>query len=154
MFNRPDHTTYFGENQQSSYINPPYRDSQYPPTMPPADYYNEPSQLEGWYSTPPSPNDFMNHSQVPYPYHSFFPGGYPPNQPPIPGQWNAPTQAAYNQPNHSPPSNSSPSFMSQFQQASGQIDFNKMLSTVGQLANTVQQVAPMIQQFSALFKRV
>lgn len=45
-----------------------------------------------------------------------------------------------------------PSFMSQFQGENGQLDINKMLSTVGHLANTVQQVTPVIQQVSSLMK--
>lgn len=44
-------------------------------------------------------------------------------------------------------------FLSQFQAASGQIDVNKMLATVGQLANTVQQVTPMLKQLSNLIKK-
>lgn len=58
------------------------------------------------------------------------------------------SQNFYPPPNQQP----RPNFMSQFQGNDGQLDFNKMLSTVGHLANTVQQVSPVIQQFGSLMK--
>lgn len=45
-----------------------------------------------------------------------------------------------------------PSFLSQFQDANGTVDLDKMLSTVGQLANTVKQVSPVIQQVGSIIK--
>lgn len=47
-----------------------------------------------------------------------------------------------------------PGLLSQFQDSNGQIDFNKMFSTVGQLANTVQQVSPVIKQFGSFMKNL
>src|SRR5690625_5041923 len=67
-----------------------------------------------------------------------------PNRPPI-----GPYQPNIN-PQQQSPFNQQPmtaNIMQQFQDAEGQVDINKMLSTVGQLANTVQQVSPMIKQF-------
>jgi len=45
------------------------------------------------------------------------------------------------------------SMLQQFQDADGHIDFNKMLSTVGQLANTVQQVTPVIKQLGSFMNQ-
>lgn len=42
--------------------------------------------------------------------------------------------------------------LSQFQNGNGQIDVDKMLTTVGQLANTYHQVAPIIKQFGSFMK--
>lgn len=44
------------------------------------------------------------------------------------------------------------SILTQFQNEDGQVDINKMLSTVGQLVHTVQQVSPMIKQFGSIMK--
>ncbi|WP_087974521.1 YppG family protein [Oceanobacillus rekensis] len=41
---------------------------------------------------------------------------------------------------------------SYFNNGNGQIDFDKVLSTVGQLANTYHQVSPIVKQFSSLIK--
>src|SRR5699024_9372492 len=49
-------------------------------------------------------------------------------------------------------SNVQNNFMTQFQDANGQVDFQKVLSTVNQLANTVQQVSPIIQQVNSVIK--
>lgn len=46
----------------------------------------------------------------------------------------------------------SPGFLTQFQDENGQMNFDKVLSTVSQLANTFQQVTPVIQQVSAMIK--
>lgn len=50
------------------------------------------------------------------------------------------------------PSQPSPSFLAQYQDANGQMDVEKVLSTVGQFANTVQQISPVIQQVGSLIK--
>lgn len=41
---------------------------------------------------------------------------------------------------------------SYFYNGNGQIDFDKVLSTVGQLASTYHQVSPIVKQFSSLIK--
>lgn len=43
-------------------------------------------------------------------------------------------------------------FLTQFQTTGGQLDVEKMLSTVSQLAHTVQQVSPVIKQFGSAIK--
>ncbi|MBP2079821.1 YppG family protein [Oceanobacillus polygoni] len=60
-------------------------------------------------------------------------------------------------PNFSPNMNANPGQpsagpMSYFQNGNGQLDFDKVLSTVGQIASTYHQVSPIIQQFSSLIK--
>lgn len=54
-----------------------------------------------------------------------------------------PPQSAPKQPN---------SLLSQYQNTDGQLDVDKMLGTVGQLANTYHQVAPIVKQVSSLIK--
>ncbi|MFD1038377.1 YppG family protein [Virgibacillus byunsanensis] len=39
-----------------------------------------------------------------------------------------------------------------FQDPNGQVDLDKMFSTAGQLANTVQQFSPVVKQFSSIMK--
>ncbi|WP_102029353.1 YppG family protein [Salirhabdus sp. Marseille-P4669] len=40
----------------------------------------------------------------------------------------------------------------QFQNSNGQIDFDKVFSTVGQIVNTVNQVQPLVKQFGSIMK--
>ncbi|WP_339229866.1 YppG family protein [Oceanobacillus sp. FSL K6-2867] len=44
--------------------------------------------------------------------------------------------------------------MSYFQNGNGQLDFDKIISTVGQIASTYHQVSPIVQQFSSLIKNI
>ncbi|WP_161493911.1 YppG family protein [Virgibacillus necropolis] len=53
--------------------------------------------------------------------------------------------ATFNQP---PPSN----VLNYFQNKKGEVDFDKMLSTVGQVANTFQQITPMVKQVGSIMK--
>ncbi|SHG32331.1 YppG family protein [Ornithinibacillus halophilus] len=61
---------------------------------------------------------------------------------------------AYQQYNHQqqPYSNYSQGILSQFQDENGQMNLDKMLSTVGQMANTYHQVQPIVKQVSSLLK--
>lgn len=99
----------------------PYRQPVYPPQGPPINMM--PQQL------PPINFQPVNFQPMP-------------NQPPFPYMHQ---QAAY--PPARPPLTAS--VLNQFQDGEGQIDFNKMLATVGQLANTVQQVTPVIKQMGS-----
>lgn len=58
------------------------------------------------------------------------------------------------QPNYSQgtPPKQPGNLLTQFQNAEGQLDVDKMLNTVGQLANTYHQVAPIVKQFSSFMK--
>lgn len=51
-------------------------------------------------------------------------------------------------PNGNP--NPNPGIISQFQDENGQISLDKMLNTVGQMANTYHQVQPIVKQFGSL----
>jgi hypothetical protein len=42
--------------------------------------------------------------------------------------------------------------ISSFQNANGQMDFDKIFSTVGQLVNTVNQVTPLVKQVGSIMK--
>lgn len=42
--------------------------------------------------------------------------------------------------------------LTQFQNSEGQLDVDKMINTVGQIANTYHQVAPIVKQFSSFIK--
>src|SRR5690625_5276986 len=93
----------------------------------------------------------------------------PPNFPPFMNQSNIPMEHLpnSNMPFHQPYGNFVPPqpfgppsrppisaiMLQQFQDADGHIDFNKMLSTVGQLANTVQQVTPVIKQLGSFMNQ-
>ncbi|MBB6454180.1 hypothetical protein HNQ94_002631 [Salirhabdus euzebyi] len=43
-------------------------------------------------------------------------------------------------------------FMKYFQDQNGQMDFDKMFSTVGQMANTFHQVSPIVKQLGTFMK--
>ncbi|WP_053075086.1 YppG family protein [Ornithinibacillus californiensis] len=45
-----------------------------------------------------------------------------------------------------------PQMMSQFQEQNGQMNLDKMLTTVSQIANTYHQVSPIIKQFGDFMK--
>ncbi|WP_197046659.1 YppG family protein [Oceanobacillus salinisoli] len=81
-----------------------------------------------------------NSNQTPYDYFQKpeQPMSWPNNTPFEPNQFQQPQM----------PSNA----MSQFQKENGQLDLDKVLNTVGQLANTYHQVAPIFQQFGNFIK--
>jgi len=55
-------------------------------------------------------------------------------------------------PNFTPKQRSVPGFVSQFQNENGQLDIDRMLSTVGQFANTYHQVYPIFKQIGGFIK--
>lgn len=72
-------------------------------------------------------------------------------KPKQPGNWQAFEQPNYNY--NATSNQSSPSgFLNYFQDKNGEVDFDKMLSTVGQVANTFQQISPMVKQFGSIMK--
>ncbi|WP_179107296.1 YppG family protein [Sediminibacillus massiliensis] len=121
----------------------------------------------------------MNHERAPYPFYGQnpqmydpfyyqggpvnpgqgFPGGTGTNpyqyfaKPPHPAPWpgfvgSQPGQTGYWQ------QQSAPGFMNLFQDKNGQMDLDKMLSTVGQMASTVQQVAPIFKGFGSFLQGI
>src|SRR5690625_809151 len=90
----------------------------------PFEYYAKPPQPESWsYATPQQQNYYQSQQQDPYLYQQ---------------QAQQPSTTA--------------GILAQFQTAEGQMDVQKMLSTVGQLANTVQQVSPVIKEIGAMIR--
>lgn len=131
MYRRPypyDSSYYFYPPPQSQYFNPStYQPNEPSNTMPP--YYSAHHQTPFQHFTKPS--QASNWPDTPN-YQQNYEGFYDQSNP-----------------IHSQPS---PSFLTQFQNEDGQMDINKMLSTVGQIVNTVQQVSPVIQQFGSIVK--
>nr|CDQ37473.1 hypothetical protein BN993_07024 [Virgibacillus halodenitrificans] len=54
--------------------------------------------------------------------------------------------------NNSPGMQQGNGLLNYFQDNEGQMDLDKMLSTVGQLANTYHQVSPIVKQFGSFIK--
>ncbi|WP_430788666.1 YppG family protein [Virgibacillus flavescens] len=73
-------------------------------------------------------------------------------KPKQPAYWNSFSQP--NQMNYpaKPPGQSG--LLNYFQNKNGEVDFDKMMSTVGQVANTFQQISPMVKQFGSIMKSI
>lgn len=129
----------------------------------PYNYYNEQTYQ----------NDEYNHYMYPvYPNYAYSQLNGPPPSPPQqtpyeqfakpqqPINWETPMQQSANfmQPNGNGNFNQQPNpypangIKNYFQDKDGQVDFDKMLSTVGQLANTYHQVSPIVKQFGSIIK--
>ncbi|WP_337017121.1 YppG family protein [Oceanobacillus massiliensis] len=119
-----------------------YRQYNQPPSHPPVNYshnsnsYHTPNSIQNW--------NVPELQQTPYELFA---------KPELPIQWanetmNNPAQAT-------PESNTTaagPGPAAYFQNGNGQLDFDKVISTVGQLASTYHQVSPIVKQFSSLIK--
>ncbi|ASK61263.1 hypothetical protein CFK37_03245 [Virgibacillus phasianinus] len=73
-------------------------------------------------------------------------------KPKQPGNWHSyaqPKQNFYGNVNQPP---QVASMLNQFKDKNGDVDFDKMLSTVGQVANTFKQITPMVKQFGSIMK--
>lgn len=107
-------------------------------------YYNQPFQPSPQSYYPPTAFSKIPQQQVqtipPYQYFA---------KPTQPAEW-YPDSTIYG--------NSNPQqakgFMAMFQDKNGQMDLDKMLSTVGQMANTYQQVSPIIKGIGSFMKGV
>jgi len=118
--------------QQTNYQDPVYYNNSVPNDyypyeqvhqQSPFEYFSKPSQAENWpYAMSQNLNEYQFQQQNPYIQQ--------------PGQQSNPT----------------PGILAQFQTPEGQMDVQKMLSTVGQLANTVQQVSPVIKEIGAMIR--
>lgn len=120
--------------------------------------YHHPRQTGDYYNDNYAPHHTHVNQQV-YPNQQQFQQGTPFDyfsKPEQPNQW--PITHEQDHPYFYPPPQSfsnqsqSPGFLTQFQDENGQMNFEKVLSTVNQLANTFQQVTPVIQQVSAMIK--
>lgn len=93
-----------------------------------------------------------------WPYHTGA-GWHPYHQPPM--QWTtgqhvgAPYMTSYPKPNPvlKPPTSGLPSIMSQFKTSDGTYDINKMMNTMGQMINTVNQVNGVLKGLISTFKK-
>jgi hypothetical protein len=89
-----------------------------------------------------SPYNGQSAHQTPYEYFA------KPHQP----NWvNTMQQTQGNYAPH-PPMKPINGFMSNFQNQDGKVDIDKMLGTVGQMANTYHQVSPIFKQFGTFLK--
>lgn len=132
----------------------PYSSFYYPqPMHQEHPYYEHPMPQQSYYSQQDyypnaSPYGFVPHYKTPFEQFA---------KPKQPMNWYPKQQQQFYYP---PPQSNKPNHQSHqvnnlkayFQDSNGQVDFDKMFSTVGQLANTVQQVSPVIKQFGSLIK--
>src|SRR5699024_3694429 len=105
-----------------------------PNQQPPYYPYQAPFQSNGF---PPQPN--MHHQSYPSPYQQmpFHQGKWqPPHQSMGAGQQKSLTKG----------------IMGYFQNDEGQLDFDKVLNTAGQVGNTYQQVSPLVKGIGSFFK--
>lgn len=129
----------------------------------PYDYNYQPTNQNDEYN--PYLHSHPQYPNYPYPEQN----GPPPQQQtpyeqfakplqPVPMNWGNPMQqnADFTQSNANLPPQQSPypnnGIKGYFQDEDGQVDFDKMLSTVGQLANTYHQVSPIVKQFGSIIK--
>lgn len=113
---------YIGQYQQPIYQNPTYR-----PNHPNYNFYEQGQRQTPfeYYAKPNQPTDWPYTMQQQSNYYPF-------------------------QQQSTEQSNLTANLLTQFQTEDGQVDLQKMLSTVGQLANTVQQVSPVIKEIGAM----
>lgn len=112
-------------NPPSSHVQSPAQPNVAPHQPPPyAEPNGPPTSPYQMYAKPPQTNEWMEQMNGPYPQAQ---------------------QAQTKNPNP---------IMTHFYDENGQIDLQKMLSTVNQLANTFQQVTPVIQQIGSLIRLV
>ncbi|MFA1822580.1 YppG family protein [Virgibacillus oceani] len=124
MFHRP----YYLPQQEQPY----YHDSQEMNPFPHQPFYESTSY-----------NEQPVH-QTPYEYFA------KPIQPNWQGMMHQPQGNYTSQPQ--PPIKPVNSIMSNFQNQDGKVDIDKMLGTVGQMANTYHQVSPIFKQFGTFLK--
>jgi len=117
--------------------------------------YYQPRQEQAYYH--------YNQEVSPFPHQPFYENsphnGQPVHQTPYeyfakPQQPNWPDMTEQSQGNYAnqPPMKPVNSFMSNFQNQDGKVDIDKMLGTVGQMANTYHQVSPIFKQFGTFLK--
>ncbi|MEN2769223.1 YppG family protein [Ornithinibacillus xuwenensis] len=107
--------------------------------------YNQQPMQQQFYSTPQAPYQAMYPYQQPQtPFEQFA-------KPQQPADWYNTNQQnqTYNQQAYGNPSQGA---MSQFQDENGQLNLDKVLTTVSQFANTYHQVSPIIKQFGSFMK--
>lgn len=133
VYQEPVNYHYPGSNQTYSADHYPYEQVS---NQSPFEYYSKPSQPENWpYVMPQQSNDYPYEQQDPYYFQQQQLDPY-----------------YFQQQQQQQQQNQGPGILAQFQTQEGQMDVQKMLSTVGQLANTVQQVSPVIKEIGAMIR--
>ncbi|WP_164671043.1 YppG family protein [Virgibacillus doumboii] len=112
------------------YYSPPYADNAY--------YYQQNANHPGYNAV--SPNHTA-HFQTPFEMYS---------KPKLPVNWNPYFQSG-GAVNSSPAPNN---LLHYFQDNNGEMDLDKVLTTVGQLANTFQQISPVVKDVGSMMKKL
>ncbi len=113
----------------------------YRPTMPNYQYYPEASYTPGYY--------YPMYAEQAYYYNPYMQNNsFPPHMQMMPTNVQPTTIDNPTQPQGVVSSG----VMQQFMDENGTVDIQKMLQTVGQLADTVQQVSPVIKQLNDLIR--
>ncbi len=130
---------------------------------PTSDLLGEERQMGGHYYYDANHNPLHSHVQPSVGQHHSIPYAEPNGPPTSPYEMYAkPPQTnermeqmngPYSQAQQAPTKPPNP-IMVHFYDENGQLDLQKMLSTVNQLANTFQQVTPVIQQIGSLFRLI
>ncbi|WP_106494796.1 YppG family protein [Lentibacillus sp. Marseille-P4043] len=95
----------------------------------------------------------MGHQQLQQPNSAVFQSPFDQfAKPKQPNNWHA---VMGNQTSHNPYSTPKANgLFTYFQDKNGQVDLDKMFSTVGQFANTVQQISPVVKQVGSIMKNM
>lgn len=96
------------------------------------------------YYSPPfndNANYYSAHFQTPFEMYS---------KPKLPVNWNPNDQSG----GMYKPSSASNNLMQYFQNDNGEMDLDKVLTTVGKLANTFQQISPVVKDMGAMIKKL
>lgn len=109
------------------------------PNFPPQSYHHNEQQTPFYSHYPNSP------APPPTPFSVYAKPAQPQNWPPFMQQ--NPHFYPQQQQQAQQPTNS---LIAYFQDQNGQMDYGKMLTTVSQVANTFQQVTPVVQQISSI----
>ncbi|MGY0693668.1 YppG family protein [Virgibacillus sp. FSP13] len=73
-------------------------------------------------------------------------------KPKQPNNWHAVMESQTSNNPYPPPKSNG--LFTYFQDKNGQVDLDKMFSTVGQFANTVQQISPVVKQVGSIMKNM
>lgn len=85
--------------------------------------------------------NYSAHFQTPFEMYS---------KPKLPVNWNPNDQSG----GMYKPSSASNNLMQYFQNDNGEMDLDKVLTTVGKLANTFQQISPVVKDMGAMIKKL
>lgn len=137
----PEPNQAYPMHQEMNYSYPPQQVNPYhQPTQANEENY-PPNQQPPAQNMPEQPNGAESSSQSPFEYFQ---------KPEQPMNW--PNNTAFDPAQFQQNQQMQQGIISQFQNQNGQLDVDKVIGTVGQLANTYHQVAPIFKQFGSLVK--